>query len=251
MRHLIYNSKAKKTPKKISKMSDVINLKQGEYDNVHHVRIFGGDGTINSFINNHDVKMITLHKYGSGNDLYRSIKNRVSTYTYNVNDLKFINGFGYGIDSYVCSVAEESSKKSYFSILIKALKNFKKFDLEVDIDGVNYQFCNCHTISVCNGKYFGGGIMIAPKANLEDEELDVVIVHDLHGLKIIPALFLLIIKKHYLLKNNVFNIKARNIKIYNNKSINFQIDGEVKTTSSDIVISKNNSIKIRKSKKTF
>lgn len=251
MRHFLFNSKAKRVPKNFAKMTDVVNVNKGEYDNVKHVRLFGGDGTINNFINNHDVKTVTLHKYGSGNDLFRSINNQANTFIYNANDLKFINSFGYGIDSYVCSVAEESTTKSYFSILIKALKSFKCFDLEVTLDEEKYSFTDCYTISICNGQYFGGGIKIAPKANLEDEELDVVIVHNLHGLKLIIALFLLVFRKHYLLKKNVFYTKATNITIFNNQPITFQLDGEVRTTSTNIEISKNKAIKVIKSKKKF
>lgn len=251
MKHFLFNSKAKKVPKNYQKMRDVSTLEKGEYNNVQHVRIFGGDGTINNFINNHDVKMITLHKYGSGNDLYRSIKNNDTTFIYSANNFKFINGFGYGIDSYVCEVAEKNKKKSYFSILINALKTFKIFDLKVDIDNKFYQINNCYTISICNGKYFGGGVKIAPKAKLDSDELDVIIVHNIFGFKIIVALLLLLIKKHYLLKNNVLYVKAKSITIYNNDKIKFQIDGEVKSTNENINISKSKTIKIRKSKKLF
>lgn len=232
-------------------MIDVNNLESGEYDNVKHVRLFGGDGTVNNFINNHDVSSISLHKFGSGNDLYRSIERKTFTYTYNANDYKFINGFGYGIDSYVCEQAEKTKAKSYFYILLKSVKNFKKFDLTLKIDNSVHSFSDCFCVCACNGTYFGGGVAIAPKANLSSEELDVIVVHNLKGLKIVLFLFLLLIKKHYLIKSSVFYQKSSNIIIYNNNDIVYQIDGELKHTSTDINISVNSPIIINKSRKSF
>ncbi len=251
MKHFLFNSKAKNIPKNHKYMIDVNTIEDGKYNNVHHIRLFGGDGTINKFINKHDVRMITLHKYGSGNDLYRAFKKSVNTFTYNVNDLKFINGFGYGIDSHVCEVIENQANKAYFSSLIKSVINFKRFDLKLNIDDHFYSFNNCHTICIFNGQFFGGGIKIAPKAKLENEELDVVIFHELFGIKMFVAILLVLIKKHYLLKNNVFYTKANRICIFNDKTITYQIDGELITTSSNINISLNKPIKVKKSKKRF
>lgn len=247
----MFNSKAKKTPKNWNKMIDVNTISQGEYDNVAHVRLFGGDGTINNFINNHNVKSITLHKYGSGNDLFRSINKKVLTHTYNVNEFKFINSFGYGIDSYVCEQVEKLEEKSYFRILLNSIKKFKKFNLKLNVDENEYIFNNCFCVCACNGRYFGGGIEIAPKASLENEELDIIVIHNLKGFKILLFLFMLVIKKHYLLKSSVFYIKGSNLKIYNDKNIIYQIDGEIKHTNSHIKVSIGNEITIKKSKKLF
>ncbi len=248
MKHFLFNPKEKSKPKNYQEMIDVSSVKQGDYNGVEYVHLFGGDGTINNFINHHDVEKIILHRYGSGNDLLRSIDSCSSTFIYTANDNKFINSFGMGIDSHVCKVAREIGNKNYLKLLLKALPNFKKFDVKIIVDGEKHSFNNCYIVSVCNGKYLGKGIKIAPKAELEKETVDVVVIHDLFGLKIIWGLFLLMIQKHYLLKKNVFYKKASQVTIENNEDRWYQIDGEVKYEIKDIVISRGKPIKIEKAK---
>lgn len=243
MKHFLYNSYAKKLPKHYKRMVDMTTI---ENDcSFKHVHLFGGDGTLNSFVNNYKVSKITLYKKGSGNDFYRSLKKTNNSWIYSANDLKFINGFGTGIDAVVCDSL--SKNKNYLKTLLKTLKEFKTFDLEINIDAKSKKFSNCHSLIVNNGKYIGGGFKVAPKANIEDPLLDVVVVHNLSKVRIAALLFLLIFGKHYLLKKSVYYTKASNIDVLNT-NILYQIDGEVHTSDKPITISKYRKITVNKNR---
>lgn len=57
----------------------------------------------------------------------------------------------------------------------RELRRYDGFRGALDIDGhvIEDEFC---LVAVCNGRYFGGGMMVAPEADPEDGAFDVVIV---------------------------------------------------------------------------
>jgi len=98
-----------------------------------------------------------------------------------VNEGFFTNVCGAGFDVMVLEYALLAKEHvrgilPYLYGVIRAIKNFKPFAMHIDIgdeivlDGTYLLF------SVANGKYFGGGIPIAPMADMADGQFDVVVV---------------------------------------------------------------------------
>ncbi len=173
----------------------------------------GGDGTINRFINDiYDVEsgiLIRYFKSGCGNDFANDVRNAFSdgfvelnpymknlpTITVNGQKRYFLNGIGYGVDGYCCEKSDELKKKSgrrinYSLIALRGLLfDYKPCNAVVTVDGEAYSYTHVLMSPVMNGRFYGGGVMIAPAQNRLNEEgtVTVVTVHDLEKCK---ALFI-------------------------------------------------------------
>ena len=82
---------------------------------------------------------------------------------------------------------------------------------------------------IANGKYLGGGFNAAPQANISDGFLDVVIIKDSDGLKIIDKLVSMKTGNHSNKNDKVFYEQAKNVAITPNKAkknITVTVDGE-------------------------
>ncbi len=226
MKYRFYNSKAKKIPQNAHEMIDLSTCKRSySFTKNDEIHLYGGDGTLNKFINKYSLSKIILHPYGTGNDLARNFSNSILTYTYKLNEHFFINGFGCGIDAVICHVLNTKNKKTYFRSIFSALKNFHPFSLTIKYDQKTKTFQNVYLCSCQNGKYFGKGFKIAPSANLKQEDLQIVIAHNINKL-LIPLLILFLkLGLHPLFKKYIFITTAKNITIKTDERL-FQIDGE-------------------------
>ncbi len=155
----------------------------------------GGDGTLNRFANNvSDIDVVNPVYYvkcGSGNDFFRDnaeyvdesgmirindfIKN-LPVVTINGTRMKFINGIGYGIDGETCRVGEELRLRAdnkpinYTNIALKLLMGaYKLKHARITVDGVTEEFDNVWIAATMKGRYYGGGMMVAPAQNRFDE----------------------------------------------------------------------------------
>lgn len=155
----------------------------GEDDDVI---LTGGDGTLNRFAN--DVygyefrNPVYYVKCGSGNDFYRDnetyakdgridlrpfLKN-LPLVTVNGIQRRFLNGIGYGIDGETCRIgdiqrATSDKPVSYSKIAIKLLLgSYKLKNATVTVDGKTSTFENVWMASTMKGRYYGGGMMVAP-----------------------------------------------------------------------------------------
>ena len=211
--------------------------------------ICGGDGTLNRFVNDtKDIEKSNLYMYatGSGNDfmtdlgaekgaivpLDEYIKN-LPTVSVNGKDYLFINGVGYGIDGYCCEVADEMKKTSdkpinYSSIAIKGLLGkFKTRNAKVTVDGVTHEYDHVWLAPAMNGRYYGGGMNIAPAQDrLHNETLSVVVLHaksKLKTLMVFPSIFK---GEHVKHPDRVEILTGKEIKVEFDVPTALQIDGE-------------------------
>lgn len=173
--------------------------------------IIGGDGTYHHFFNHiypfkPKCKIYAL-SCGRGNDFSRDYKkNKMFEITHLVNDLPFLtindnekylflNGIGMGVDSHVCyqQIMNSNRKQSYFKTALRVLKKFKPYSLDINVDGKDYHFDDVWFFVCNNGRYFGGGMKITPKAKREDQYLNICIVNKIKLWKLIlifPSIFL-------------------------------------------------------------
>lgn len=211
----------------------------------------GGDGTLNYFINHVDCDNLKVKLYiyptGTGNDFLADLGKKdtkepvlindyvknLPTVTINDTKMKFINGVGYGIDGYCCEVADKQRETSdkpinYTSIAIKGLLfHFKKRISTIKIDGETYQFKNVWLTPTMKGRFYGGGMMVAPNQDrVNDEDLSVVVYKTrskLKALMVFPSIF----KGEHIKKEKVVKVfKGKDIEVSFNIPCALQVDGE-------------------------
>lgn len=214
--------------------------------------IAGGDGTLNRFVNDTqgmDISNDILYfATGTGNDFLHDLGKPGDSKPFPINrylkDLpqvtvkgktyRFLNGIGYGIDGYCCQVGDELQKKSdkpvnYTAIAIKGLLfHFKPANAVVTVDGKEYRFKKVWLAPAMNGRYYGGGMMVAPEQDRLDakKELTLTVMHGsgkLKTLMVFPSIFK---GEHILHKEMVTMVKGHEIHVAFDRPTALQIDGE-------------------------
>lgn len=214
----------------------------------------GGDGSINYMINKVDLATLApnlyLQKSGSGNDFLRSLKPlRSAPITLGIakiNDrnVKFINGVGLGIDGLICHYLNNDSRKnkmSYFINAFRAFTTFRPLPMDVTVDGVAHHYEKAFFCAVQNGKYFGGGMKIAPQADPTSDTYQVVVVHSCSR-PLISLLFMTIYSGlHVRLRRYVEVFEAKKISIHSSAKLYFQAEGEVTPDIDSVEVEKSES----------
>ncbi len=178
--------------------------------------ICGGDGTLSRFANDVHGKEIPctvkLFGAGTGNDFLKDIESEVTDNIATINkyltglptvkvngiERKFINGIGYGIDGTACEVADDKKLRgetdiNYAKISIGlCLGKYKCPNAKVTVDGRVMQFRHVWLASAMKGRFYGGGMMVAPAQDRNSKVMSCVVLHDsgrLHTLAVFPGLF--------------------------------------------------------------
>ncbi len=177
----------------------------------------GGDGTISEVVNGFAGRLVTLYLVpcGTGNDFVRcldlpkdpvlALKAQLSGKPYlidvgRVNDHFFLNISGGGFDTEVLNQAAHFKKLGkgilpYLLGIFAALFRFRPLPVEMTMNGKTVKK-EVTIFSVGNGRYFGGGMMAVPHAELDDGLFDVVIADKLGRLSILRLLSKFISGKH-------------------------------------------------------
>lgn len=212
--------------------------------------IFGGDGTLNIFINqNPDIKIpLSIFRGGSGNDFHwmlygedtleqqteRILMGKTKPVDAGVcNGQLFLNGVGIGFDGAIVKdllgKKKLAGKASYMLSILKNLVAFreKKFLFEVNGRSIEKE---CFIISVANGQRYGGGFLVAPKASLYDSLLDLNIVGRVAPLKRMRLLPLLE-KGHHIDEPFVDYLQSASVVITTPTEAPAHLDGEFVSTT--------------------
>lgn len=216
----------------------------------------GGDGTINevaSCLVNTNI-ILGIIPLGSGNGLASNLKipktiesaiALIKTKSVKkidvglINEHYFFSNTGIGIDAQVIMHYENSNQRkltSYIKSTLKALKSLKYHEqITVEINDKviqTYPFL----VFISNSNEMGYKISLTPMASLQDGLLDVLIVSKISRLKSLFFGFLILIKKHHLIKE-AQSYQANIIKIHqaNKKEYQSQIDGEFFNLKSDAI----------------
>lgn len=173
----------------------------------------GGDGTLYETINGllavHDniPLPIGVIPVGTGNSFSRELavrtisdavalilKNQptavdVGYFTAQGRTYYFVNMLGIGFVSDVCEWAENHKKFGHFSyiigVLVKAI-SLQYYDLALVIDGKAMN-CSGVFVEICNTRYTGGTMCMAPDARMDDGLLDVVVLKRLSRIKLLRS----------------------------------------------------------------
>lgn len=210
----------------------------------------GGDGTINHLINELDGYRIKNNIYllgnGTGNDFINDINETIDKEiplnkyldhlpVVKVKDIerKFINNMGLGIDGYCCEEADRIKAKSpnkkinYTTIAIKGLLyKFKPKHVKIEVDGKTYEYDNVWLTPTMKGRYYGGGMMVAPGQDRFKDQLTVVVYTCKSKLKSLIAFPSIFKGEHVKYTDMVKIITGKKVHVVFDSPCAAQIDGD-------------------------
>lgn len=222
----------------------------------------GGDGTLNEVVNGffQNEKLLSkevslaLLSMGTGSDFIKtlglskkpediiSILKHGTQKKCNVGICKFIKHDGSIGEKYFMNVADvglggdtayrvnKASKllKGFLSFLIGTLVSilfYKNKVFEINIDHSIIIKEKLNSVFVCNGKYIGGGMKIAPDAQIDDNLFNVYILGNLSKIELFYN-FPLIYKGEHIKNPKIKQYKVKHIKVSCNENAFIEIDGE-------------------------
>ena len=217
------------------------------------VILTGGDGTINRFANDvygYEFKNPVYYvKCGSGNDFYRDNEHLAVDGKIDIRPMmkdlplitvkgiqrRFVNGIGYGIDGETCRIgdiqrATSDKPVSYSNIAIKLLLgSYKLKKATVDVDGKVSTFENVWMASTMKGRFYGGGMMVAPAQDRfnEDGTVSVVTLYKKNRLVTLMRFPSLNKGEHVLKKDWVTVQTGKKVTVSFDQPCALQIDGDV------------------------
>lgn len=100
----------------------------------------------------------------------------------------FVNIASFGVGGLVDKLVNEGPKwlggrVTFFVGTLRASVSYKNVRVKVTTDGEPFYDGPMYAISVANGRYFGGGMLIAPDADLFDGLFDVVALGDMNRIQ--------------------------------------------------------------------
>jgi YegS/Rv2252/BmrU family lipid kinase len=228
----------------------------------------GGDGTINEVANGilesgRDIEFGILPS-GTGGDFRRTLgipsdareagfalKNgitklidvgRVTFFDHENQSVSryFLNVSSFGLSASIIERVKTGNKLDWLphdilrgktSFALSTLQEVLGLDfvtVRVKLDGGEEKRLNTINFCVCNARFFGGGMKIAPEARVNDGFLDVVNIGDIRTAKILLNAYTLYRGTHLNLEE-VKSTRARSVEVSppDNEEIQLEIDGEL------------------------
>jgi YegS/Rv2252/BmrU family lipid kinase len=207
---------------------------------------FGGDGLIGAVADalRHTDGVLGVLPGGRGNDFARGLgipgsppaaceilaRGEVRRLDLGVvGDKTFIGIASCGFDSVANRIANETTlvrgRLVYAYGLLRALAGWRPATFTVVIDGGEPRTVSGYTVAAANSRYYGGGMMLAPDATLQDGMLDVVLILETPKLRFLrraPAVFT---GAHVRLEN-VELLRGQTIKIAASRPFTMYADGD-------------------------
>ena len=211
------------------------------------VTVIGGDGTMNEVLNGlvgGETPMAVI-PIGTGNDFVRSAKlpmkleaaldnilngkpRMVDLGLYN-SERYFVNVLGIGFDAYANiqsrKIKRLKGKIVYLVAIFKTLRHWSAVPMRIELDD---QTIDDHSYLTCiaNGWSVGGGLSLAPDAQLEDGFFDVCHVSDISSMKIVWNFPKLINGKINDLEE-VTILRSKKVKVTSEEPLPMHLDGEI------------------------
>jgi YegS/Rv2252/BmrU family lipid kinase len=146
-----------------------------------------------------------------------------------VNERTFISIASCGFDSDANRIANETrlvrGNLVYAYGALRALAGWRPARFEVTLDGGDAKTMNGYTVAVANSGAYGGGMLMAPSASLQDGELDVVMVEHvpkLRFLRLLPTVF----KGEHVRQRSVHVSRAREVLVSADRPFTMYADGD-------------------------
>jgi len=234
------------------KQGDSITIAENvDINNYDGILTVGGDGTLFEVINgllknNLDIKIpIGQIPVGTGNSFIKDLginnledsirviiegKTKavdLGEFSYSKGKHFFINLLGTG---FVSNVAYRARKYKIFGSLsyifgvLEEVVVLKSTKIEITIDGKLFEREAVFT-EICNSRYTGGDMLMAPNAKIDDGLLDIVILNKVSRRKLL-SLFPLLFKGEHIMDDAVEVFTGKNISLKSDKKLVLTPDGE-------------------------
>ncbi len=232
---------------------EITENKATDYDAIVAV---GGDGTVNEIVNGlkNQSTLLGIVPIGTGNDFARScqipidsIAQAINVLTTcrvkkidlgEINGIRFINAVGIGFDGYANNIAKHlgfiKGKLKYLISIPIALLFYSFIKVKIDIDN----HCSNNTLlmlSIANGKFVGDDLPIAPEAELDDGQFNIVQVAKTSRYRVISQ-FRRMQQGHINDIPEVTHQLATSIRISAEKVLPIHYDGEVLENTKEVKI---------------
>lgn len=186
-------------------------------EGVNRILVVGGDGTLSEVINSVLSKKrkqkvnIGIVNQGTGGDFSRTLgistdlqicldqirsghtvpvdAGKITYQTEKGQEVSryFINIAGCGMAGEVSHSINQTKKTfgafSYYMMAVKHLFRYQNQEVIVEYDDQEPEKHNIVTIAVCNGQFFGGGMQIAPGAQVNDGRFDIVSINNWNAIQ--------------------------------------------------------------------
>jgi diacylglycerol kinase (ATP) len=142
----------------------------------------------------------------------------------------FVNAAGLGFDAAVVESTDRLPKYfggtiPYVFGLVRTLVGYRNKTVTVNT-GDKAERLKVVTVVVANGGYYGGGMHVAPAADLHDGKLDLMVVRDMGKLALLKA-FPRIYKGTHVTHPKVFMNQAAEIRVDTSERVLVHADGEL------------------------
>jgi YegS/Rv2252/BmrU family lipid kinase len=141
----------------------------------------------------------------------------------------FVNVAGLGFDATVADRAARTKlpggKISYLAALATSLARYKNISVTVTSDTLSVQ-TRAVFVTVANARYFGGGFMITPMADISDAKLDLAIIGDLgipELLRNIPSVY----RGKHTNHPKFTHAQCTHVRVESSELAIVQVDGEI------------------------
>lgn len=228
----------------------------------HTIMAVGGDGTVNEVLNGFFEKgelinnkaALLIFSQGTGSDYIRSLNltkdaaDIIATYqrqkikkvdigeiTYqdfdNIERSRyFINTADVGIGGETVEFVNQSSKimggfLTYLYGVIRTLIKYENKNMKLKIDDKVIKDDILNSVIISLGKYFGGGMQIAPEAKVDDGIFDITILGNLSKLETVLNLYRAYKGTHIYYKK-IDYLKGKKVSIESDERVLIDIDGE-------------------------
>lgn len=218
---------------------------------------FGGDGTMREIIagaagaTNMIIGSVAA---GSGNDFCRgfySFKDAAAVSLFlqgisssqhdlgefrDVETYQFASSSGIGFDAEISAMVNRSWAKKglnkiragklvYLLYVIRTLFRFEKFDLVVEMNGIEQSFTDVWLATANNQPYFGGGMKISPNSKTGDGVLELTIVSGISRLKLLLVFGTVFNGTHTKFKE-VVQLSGSRFRLKTDRQVYRHIDGD-------------------------
>jgi len=211
----------------------------------------GGDGTVSDVCQGllGTGSALGIIPLGTGNDFARTIgvgphpnqaiealsvsrNQRVDVGRWRQGDREgfFLNIAGCGFDAAVAHRINHAYRQvrgtlAYVLAVIETLRSYRATDLTLDLDGepLNERAMLC---AMANATYYGGGMKVAPTAQISDGRLNLVLVRDMPRLRFLLS-FPRVFKGTHLSHPKVMHRTFKRVSLTSTPEVPFLVDGEV------------------------
>ncbi len=237
-------------------------------DGYQIITAVGGDGTLNEVLNGfcasggafNPAAALSFISTGTGGDFNRmflageEMEHRITSILQGKRELAcdivkaeflswegdpsiryYINVADLGLGGETCVRINRGNKYlggflSFLAAVLATLVKHQGFDVRINIDQENIFNGKVTELALANGRFFGGGMMIAPDAEINDGLLDIILINDMKKMELLKCLPQVYSGKH---RNHpkVKIFKGQKVDIACSQKIWMEMDGETPGTS--------------------